>query len=69
MEGGDKHGHRHSSIFLHTWLNGSGAAVAWFCCQVVLHAAVALLAAEVQASGSKRVYNEDELAQEGLQKP
>lgn len=53
----------------HTWLNDSGAAVAWFSCKVVLHAAVALLAAEAQTPGGKGVHNEGELAQEGLQEP
>ena len=52
-----------------TWLDNRVAAVAWVCCQVVLHAAVALFAAEAQASGGKGVHNEDELAQQGLQEP
>lgn len=52
-----------------TWLDDSRAAVAWVCCQVVLHTAEALLAAEAQASSSKGVHNEGELAQEELQEP
>ena len=35
----------------------------------MLHAAVALFAAEAQASSSKGVHDEDELAQEALQEP
>lgn len=54
---------------MHTWLNDSAAAVAWFSCKVVLHAAVALLAAESKTSGGKGVHNEGKLAQQGLQEP
>ena len=54
---------------MHTWLNDSSAAVAWFSCKVVLHAAVALFAADAQTPGGKGVHNENELSQEGLQEP